>query len=149
VYHFVSFVPFGGKVYELDGLKRGPVIVGEVPEGVDWVSVAMACVKGKLAKHSESHEFNLMAVVRDRVAALEEELAKRMSTDSVEDQMAVEELQNRIQDEVARKEAWKTENVRRKHNYIPFLVGLLKALADKNLLIPLLNEARAKQHNRK
>jgi ubiquitin carboxyl-terminal hydrolase L5 len=34
-YHFIGYVPFRGKVWELDGLKSGPVEVGELPSGSD------------------------------------------------------------------------------------------------------------------
>lgn len=38
-YHFVTYVPFKGHVYELDGLKEAPIDLGAIPEGKDWLEV--------------------------------------------------------------------------------------------------------------
>ena len=47
--------------------------------------------------------------------------------------------------EDAKAARWKQENVRRRHNYVPFLVNLLKELAAAKKLKPLIDAAKAKQ----
>lgn len=38
-FHFVGYVPFKGKLYELDGLQEGPILIGDV-ENTDWIELA-------------------------------------------------------------------------------------------------------------
>ena len=42
-------------------------------------------------------------------------------------------------------EQWKVENRRRKHNYVPFIVNMLKLLAERGELMPLLDAAKARK----
>ena len=39
VYHFISFVPFKGQLYELDGLQAGPISHGECSSET-WLTLA-------------------------------------------------------------------------------------------------------------
>ena len=46
--------------------------------------------------------------------------------------------------EKERRQRWREENVRRRHNYIPFVVSLLGILADKGHLPRLIEDAKRK-----
>ena len=36
-FHFVAYVPVGGRLYELDGLKEGPVDLGKCEQNEQWI----------------------------------------------------------------------------------------------------------------
>ncbi|KAL5480317.1 hypothetical protein ACEPAI_1587 [Sanghuangporus weigelae] len=90
-YHFIGYVPAYGKVWELDGLKAGPLEVGELPcpdstEG--WENVVRPALRLKMQKYgafgsaSGNIQFNLLALVQDRyeIKSDELELLKREKT---------------------------------------------------------------------
>lgn len=49
-------------------------------------------------------------------------------------------LQALIAAEEEKEKSFKAENIRRRHNYIPFIVELLKVLAKEGRLVPLVQE---------
>lgn len=53
-----------------------------------------------------------------------------------------------IQMEQQKVEQWKIENRRRKHNYVPFIVNLLKLLAERGELMPLVEAAKTRKKPR-
>jgi len=147
VYHFISYVPHNGVLYELDGLKPGPISLGECTED-DWVEKARPHIQIRTQKYSQSEiRFSLLAIVKNRktsyLEALEQLKQQRdtaMDVDSISEKIS--ELEQKIIAEEEKFKNWKIENIRRKHNYIPFLMNLLKILAEKDQLLPLIEKAK-------
>jgi ubiquitin carboxyl-terminal hydrolase L5 len=176
-------VPYNGKVYELDGLKPGPILLGDVAEGGDWLTVAKQQLQARIEKYASSEiRFNLMGLVRNKKDALAEEAAMltrrkaaleaaatgaaamdlgssdglgagwTMAEDAggraaqlTETQDALAACLRAQQEEDAKVAAWKMENLRRKHNYVPFVVNLLRILAEHKHLTPMYEKAKEKK----
>eukprot|EP00794_Sanderia_malayensis_P015688 gene15688-17270_t len=178
VFHFVAFVPIQGRLYELDGLKDGPIDHGSCThEG--WLKVCKPIIEKRMQKYSaEEIHFNLMAVVSDRkhlylreidrMNQHKQELLNKMEVllsgaagqapDAMETdtEQKPSEIQNQlvnIESEIQRYTAlvaneddkmlrYKVENVRRRHNYLPFIMELLKLLGKRGELVPLVEKAK-------
>ena len=67
-----------------------------------------------------------------------------LKKDGIKNKLEINELLMKIKEEEFKMENYKEENQRRRHNYIPFLVNLLKILAQKNELMNLVEEAKKK-----
>ena len=75
-FHFVSYVPINGRLYELDGLKRCPIDHGPIEAGVEWSEKFCKIITARIAQETQNsnsadagaHDirYNLMAVVPDR-----------------------------------------------------------------------------------
>eukprot|EP00058_Branchiostoma_floridae_P007003 XP_002592491.1 hypothetical protein BRAFLDRAFT_118926 [Branchiostoma floridae] len=122
VYHFVGYIPIDGRLYQ-DG---------------------------------EIH-FNLMAVVSDRKMTYERQLTdlqaqlaaiqdgSAMETDQSDTiQSEIGKLHMLIGEEEQKMRRYKTENLRRKHNYLPMIMELLKILAQEGKLVSLVEKAKDK-----
>lgn len=152
VFHFVSYLPIDGRLYELDGLKEGPVDLGAIPSDTDWLDVVRPVLEKRMQKYSTDEiHFNLMAIVSDRKAMYQKRLQELQSRgmEVEEDQLEMSQLMVKIQEEDAKMKRYKVENVRRKHNYLPFIMELLKILAEQKQLLPLVEKAKEKAAKKK
>ncbi|XP_068633271.1 ubiquitin carboxyl-terminal hydrolase calypso isoform X2 [Battus philenor] len=77
-YHFVSFVPINGHLFELDGLKPYPTDHGPWANDEDWTDKFRRMMAERLGRDAgeQVHDirFNLMAVVPDRRIALTQKI---------------------------------------------------------------------------
>ncbi|TMW69292.1 hypothetical protein Poli38472_001448 [Pythium oligandrum] len=145
VYHFIAYVPVNGKVYELDGLREGPICLGDVPDASNresWLRVATPVIQQRIEKYAASEiRFNLLALIRNRIQMYQDRAAELMEQEQTpEIAEMLEQLQSAVTSEESKRKNWALENARRKHNYIPFIVQMLKLLAEKKELEPLIKK---------
>lgn len=142
VFHFVSYVPIDGRLYELDGLREGPIDHGPISNESEWLDYAAPIIEQRMAKYQAGEiHFNLMGIIQDKLASYNKQLQHYLE---MNDQNSVTELQMKIAEEEEVRRRWRVENVRRRHNYLPFIVELLKSLASKEQLLPVYQKAKEK-----
>jgi len=152
-FHFVSFLPIGDMLFEFDGLKPAPIPHGRC--GDNWTAGALKAIAEKIEGIQKSGDgeirFNLMAVIKDRAAHYREcidqqirlicqlEDALRLNpantpTDPRSDQIQSllaqnAELEARLEEEQIKNSGYQRENARRRHNFVPLAIALLKEMA--------------------
>ena len=159
VFHFVAYIPGqDGNVYELDGLQSGPIVIGPYchpasstttttttpsssnhtatgtpPTDEDWLTVARNAIQERMV--GDAIKFNLMAVLQDKRILLRQRIQEGND----------ETAQFLLETEEQKRHQWKLENQRRRHNYVPLCITLLKELARTNQLEGLVQQAQEKK----
>jgi len=141
IFHFVAYVPHMGtkKVFELDGLQAGPIEVGSFTDEEPWYVPARQAMQERMQACGTSEiKFNLMAVVGDKRIKLEKTLQGIQNVESTEYTQAQADLAA----QTSKREQWKLENERRRHNYVPLCIQLLREIAKQGNLPQLVSEAQ-------
>ena len=76
-FHYVSYVPIGDRLFELDGLKKGPIDHGPWGGHEEWTDLFLRVISERIAVYSDGNSdihFSLMAVVVDHLPRLSKEL---------------------------------------------------------------------------
>lgn len=113
VYHFISYMPIDGRLYELDGLKEGPIDLGAIGEQQNWLDVVRPVIEKRIQKYSEGEiHFNLMAIVSDRQMICQRQLDQllnatddEMETDTKQNEIA--KLRMQIDDEITKRKRYR------------------------------------------
>jgi len=151
-FHFVSYVPVQGKLYELDGLKDSPIILDECTEE-DWLDKVRPIIDARMAEYGSNEiRFNLLAVVKSRLSLAQQKYdevynrAQQTGKNETDEALRFELFTCETEIEQARKRLtrYKKENSRRKHNFIPFTFALLQKMAEKRILDVALVKAEDK-----
>ena len=145
VYHFISYIYKDEIVWELDGLQGGPIFIEPATEA-SWLETAATAIQTRMEEISaldktgkgRGMSFSLMALTGDRVAQLKAKLAAGDASVSGE-LAAAEQL----------RAEGRAENVRRRHNYVPTIVNLFQAMAEKGKLRGIVDAAKAQQEAKK
>ncbi|XP_077865918.1 ubiquitin carboxyl-terminal hydrolase isozyme L5-like [Saccoglossus kowalevskii] len=163
VFHFVGYLPINGRLYELDGLKDGPIDLGKCDQN-DWLKVVKPVIEQRMQRYSaEEIHFNLMAIVSERKMIYNREKEKLearllalqgqgevMETDDASCQSEsdikseISRLNLLISDEEQKFRKYKIENIRRKHNYLPLIMEIIQVLAREGKLVELVEKAKEK-----
>jgi ubiquitin carboxyl-terminal hydrolase L5 len=143
VFHFVSFLAVGGRLWELDGLAPAPIDHGECP-AEQFPDKIVGVLERRIALYTSGEiKFALMALVRDRRAAIAEQIAT-LAPDAPQLPL----LQADLAAEDEKRRQWALENVRRRHNYIPFIVRFLDILGQSGKLENIIAAAQ-ERHEQK
>jgi ubiquitin carboxyl-terminal hydrolase L5 len=64
-YHFLSYVPYQGRVWEMDGLKSAPLECAELDSEEPWLEAVRPALRGRIEALSRAGDirFNLLAIV--------------------------------------------------------------------------------------
>ncbi|PXF41203.1 Ubiquitin carboxyl-terminal hydrolase 2 [Gracilariopsis chorda] len=144
-FHFVAYIPHEGSVYELDGLQEGPREHGAYGETGDWLDVVTPIISQRIEEYDGGEiRFNIMVVVEDPRERLQAELDKLKAEPSLNDgRISVAEAY--LDAEKAKHEKWQVENLRRRWNFVPFVMNMFKTVAECGQAENLIKQATEKK----
>ncbi|CAG8527926.1 15233_t:CDS:2 [Funneliformis caledonium] len=153
IFHFISYVPIQGALYELDGLSAGPVNLGPCTED-NWLEKVRPVIEERMARYTSSEiRFNLLALIknrdevyRTRIQEIEGRLHHANDTNNSLELMQLrderEDLLRQIEFERIKFKRYERENSLRKHNFIPFIYNMIRILAERGELQARIEYAR-------
>jgi ubiquitin carboxyl-terminal hydrolase L5 len=79
VFHYVSYVWSKGNIYEIDGLREGPIIISENVTYEDWVNKVKPAILDRINLYANNEiKFNLLALVPDKREKLSDQMQEQL-----------------------------------------------------------------------
>ena len=64
VFHFVAYIHFKNAIYEIDGLRNGPILIENNVKNEEWIKKVKPSIQSRINLYSQSEiKFNLLALV--------------------------------------------------------------------------------------
>jgi ubiquitin carboxyl-terminal hydrolase L5 len=153
VFHFVAYIPFQGNIYELDGLKPGPTLLGSInnDNGNTWFDNVKPHIETRMARANDINSV-LLAVGKSQLLSLQLELENERNNNSNNNsnsnQAVINNLTELINDYKISKNKQKSENILRRHNFFPLILNLCQVLSKSGNLNRLYDDAKERKLNR-
>ncbi|GES82662.1 ubiquitin carboxyl-terminal hydrolase 2 [Rhizophagus clarus] len=159
IFHFISYVPVQGALYELDGLSNGPVNLGPCTED-DWLEKVRPVIQERMSRYTSAEiRFNLLALIknredvyRTRIGEIDEQMIHASNTNNSGELMQLSEerehLLQKIEREKIKFKGYERENSLRKHNFIQFIYNIIRILAERGELQARIEYARKEMSKR-
>jgi ubiquitin carboxyl-terminal hydrolase L5 len=90
VFHFVAYIHFKNSIYEIDGLREGPILIKENVKNEEWIKNVKPEIINRINLYSSNEiKFNLLAIVPNRL-----EKAKELENEFIEKRNYIQNLIN-------------------------------------------------------
>jgi len=92
-----------------------------------------------MQKYAEGEiHFNLLAVCQDKLIKLNQELEKyKVESNEFMKNQTEEEIKN----ETDKRARWAKDNIRRRHNFLPLVMEIIRQMANQKSLVPAVTKA--------
>lgn len=83
IFHFVAYLHFKNSIYELDGLREGPILIKENVNSDEWVQKLTPVIYERISLYATNEiKFNLLAMIpekRKKAEEREKDLSARLN----------------------------------------------------------------------
>lgn len=114
LFHFVTFLNLNNTIYELDGLQRYPIVHEKLDTAEDFYEKLPEVLQRRISKYRSEIRFSLLAVTNNKLIQYQ----------NIGDEQGMEQ-------EIAKRETWSSENALRRHDFPRLTIELLQNISQE------------------